>query len=66
VWFENSYSIEHKLNIALAYGVAGVHFWHLGGEDPRVGISSRQFCWQSAALNASIALLTPMRSAQGC
>lgn len=36
VWFENNESISAKLDIVNEYGVGGVHFWHLGGEDPQV------------------------------
>jgi spore germination protein YaaH len=36
VWFENAFSIQHKLEVAQMHGVARVYFWRLGGEDPRV------------------------------
>jgi spore germination protein YaaH len=35
VWFENATSTRPKLDIVNRYQVAGVHFWRLGGEDPK-------------------------------
>ena len=34
VWFENSWSLDEKLQVALAVDVGGVTLWRLGGEDP--------------------------------
>jgi spore germination protein YaaH len=34
VWYENSYSLEAKLNLALEYEVAGFAAWRIGHEDP--------------------------------
>ena len=34
VWFENALSTAAKLDVARRHGIAGVHFWRLGGEDP--------------------------------
>jgi spore germination protein len=34
VWFENARSAAAKLDVARRYGIGGVHFWRLGGEDP--------------------------------
>lgn len=36
VWFENEHSAAHKLLLAAEYNLAGVAFWRLGQEDPRV------------------------------
>lgn len=33
VWFENKYSLGLKLDLANAYGVAGIAIWRLGRED---------------------------------
>jgi spore germination protein YaaH len=34
VWFEDAQSTKGKLEVAQKYGVGGVFFWRLGGEDP--------------------------------
>jgi spore germination protein YaaH len=34
VWYENSYSLEAKLNLARDYDVAGFAGWRIGHEDP--------------------------------
>ncbi len=34
VWFENASSSDVKFGLANQHGVAGVHLWRLGGEDP--------------------------------
>jgi spore germination protein len=34
VWFENAQSTAAKLALVRRYGLGGVHFWRLGGEDP--------------------------------
>lgn len=36
VWFENAESVQAKLDLAKKAGVAGISFWRLGGEDPKV------------------------------
>ncbi len=36
VWFENSKSIEKKIELAKNAGLAGVTFWRLGEEDPKI------------------------------
>lgn len=36
VWFENSWSVAPKLQIAQKYGLAGVALWRLGQEDDRM------------------------------
>lgn len=36
VWFESSYSAEHKLALVNHYGLRGVALWKLGYEDPRL------------------------------
>jgi len=35
VWFENSYSLSHKLQIVSEFNLAGIAIWRLGYEDPR-------------------------------
>lgn len=39
VWFEDAESVEAKLQMVDEFGLGGVFFWRLGGEDPAV--------WQS-------------------
>jgi GH18 family chitinase len=34
VWFENASSVDAKLQVNIGYGVGGVSFWRLGGQDP--------------------------------
>jgi spore germination protein len=34
VYYEDATSTEQKLNLTVAQGTAGVHFWSLAGEDP--------------------------------
>jgi spore germination protein len=34
VWFENSQSLDAKLQLTAAWNVGGVELWRLGGEDP--------------------------------
>jgi spore germination protein YaaH len=34
VWFENASSTAAKLEVMNTYGIGGIHFWRLGGEDP--------------------------------
>jgi spore germination protein len=36
VWFEDEVSVEAKLRLVSRYGLGGVFFWRLGGEDPAV------------------------------
>ena len=36
VWFENTYSITAKLELARSYGVGGVFLWLVGDEDDGV------------------------------
>jgi spore germination protein len=36
VWFENSESISHKLDVTKELNLLGTSFWRLGGEDPAV------------------------------
>jgi spore germination protein YaaH len=36
VWWEDARSVAVKLRVAGEYGLGGVFFWRLGGEDPRV------------------------------
>jgi spore germination protein YaaH len=36
VWFENAESIKAKLDFAKRIGIAGISFWRLGDEDPKV------------------------------
>ena len=36
VWFENARSVEEKIKLAKESGLAGVTFWRLGGEDPKI------------------------------
>lgn len=36
VWFENSYSIKAKLDLARSFGVGGVYLWLVGDEDASV------------------------------
>lgn len=36
VWFENRYSIKHKLELAAEFDLAGIAFMQLGQEDPDV------------------------------
>ncbi len=35
VWFENSYSVEQKLDVVRQYGLGGIALWRLGQEDSR-------------------------------
>jgi hypothetical protein len=35
VWYENSYSVDHKIALANEYGLGGVALWVLGQEDAR-------------------------------
>lgn len=35
VWFESSWSLEHKLQVVKDYGLKGIALWRLGLEDPR-------------------------------
>ncbi|NLY56257.1 MAG: SH3 domain-containing protein [Firmicutes bacterium] len=35
VWFESSWSLEHKLKLVKEYGLKGIAIWRLGLEDPR-------------------------------
>lgn len=36
VWYENGRSVAAKLDLARRYGLQGVEFWRLGGEDPSI------------------------------
>ncbi|MCA1602713.1 MAG: peptidoglycan hydrolase [Acidobacteria bacterium] len=36
VWFENVHSVAAKLELVHRHDIAGVFFWRLGGEDPRI------------------------------
>lgn len=36
VWWEDARSVRAKLRLAARYGLGGVFFWRLGGEDPKV------------------------------
>jgi spore germination protein YaaH len=36
VWFENAYSLTHKLDIVEAFNLEGIAIWRLGMEDPGV------------------------------
>lgn len=36
VWYENGRSVTAKLDLARRYGLQGVEFWRLGGEDPAI------------------------------
>ncbi len=36
VWYEDQFSILEKLELTRDLGIAGVHFWRLGGEDPEI------------------------------
>lgn len=36
VWFEDAESVRPKLDLVTDYGLGGVFFWRLGGEDPDV------------------------------
>lgn len=36
VWFEDAQSVNVKLGLVQKYGLGGVFFWRLGGEDPAV------------------------------
>jgi spore germination protein YaaH len=36
VWFENARSVGEKIRLADEVGLAGVAFWRLGGEDPKL------------------------------
>ncbi|MGZ4161931.1 MAG: glycosyl hydrolase family 18 protein, partial [Neobacillus sp.] len=35
VWFENSYSLQFKLNLVEKYNLQGIGIWRLGLEDPK-------------------------------
>ncbi len=35
VWFENSYSLEHKLDLVTKYNLEGIAIWRLGNEKER-------------------------------
>lgn len=36
VWYENAKSVKEKIDLAERIGLAGVSFWRLGGEDPKI------------------------------
>ncbi|OGH48138.1 MAG: hypothetical protein A3A51_01465 [Candidatus Levybacteria bacterium RIFCSPLOWO2_01_FULL_39_10] len=36
VWFEDGRSVEEKIKLAKKFNLAGITFWRLGGEDPKV------------------------------
>lgn len=36
IWFENAESIKPRIDLANKYGLGGVAFWRLGGEDERI------------------------------
>jgi spore germination protein YaaH len=41
VWYEDAQSVGPKLGVADKYGLAGVVFWRLGGEDPAIWSTAR-------------------------
>ncbi|MGH4022590.1 MAG: glycosyl hydrolase family 18 protein [Pseudonocardiaceae bacterium] len=36
VWFENAQSLQVKATIVHRLGLGGIHYWRLGGNDPRI------------------------------
>jgi spore germination protein YaaH len=34
VWFPNAQFVQARIELAQRYGIAGLCFWRLGGEDP--------------------------------
>ncbi len=43
VWYENSYSIKYKVNLAEKYNIGGIALWKLGEEDPEVWTILKKF-----------------------
>ncbi len=39
VWFEDARSLAAKRRLATELGLRGVHYWRLGGEDPRIWVA---------------------------
>lgn len=36
IWYENAKSVNDKIELAKRFKIAGVTFWRLGGEDPKI------------------------------
>ncbi len=36
IWYENSFTLNKKIKIAMQYGIYQVCLWHIGGEDPEI------------------------------
>ena len=60
VYFENGQSAAAKFDLTNSYGVGGVSFWRLGGEDPAVWTSVRtKFAVAATPTSVAIPTATP-------